>query len=721
MNISRRARVLAVVALIAVSATAATAVTTSVSAAPSETSRASQDTSVALVQLTGDPVATAKNVDRGNAKRVNLNGTATKSYRAQLSAQRNQFKKWLQKNAPTAQITGSFDISLNAVSVQLNGTSLATLKSAPMVIEAQYERLYYPLEATPVDPDLALVNAVAAWGGGGAAGAGAGVKVAIVDTGIEQDHACFDDQGDSDGPNNYTNNKVIVAKVFANKAASLGFDAEAVQDHGTHVAGTVACDYGTTAVVDGVTIPHTISGVAPAALLGNYNVFPGTIDNARSEDILNALDAAYADGMDIANMSLGGDAHGVQDLLTIAVNNLDRGGMVVAVSAGNEGPGFGTVGSPGSAERALTAGASSVPHQVVRSITNDLGVEVDAVLGDFGAVPAAGLNGPIVTVTDAPLGTVPELAAVSLGCGPISAAPLPGAIAVIARGVCDFSVKMRGAQDAGYAGVVVINREGGGAFVMGQNGDGLPQPTIPGVMIALEDRAAVLDPAAASVTLNAPKYVTPYGDANVMAGFSSEGPTDVDRRIKPDVVAPGVNVLSSVTGGGFAFFNGTSMASPHLAGAAAVVKSQHPAWTAEAIRSAIVNTADDGALTGLAGTHGNLPGDPNLFGAGLLDVDAAVHAKVLLDRVSVSFGQVPSGAGTSNSATINVLAGSVGSVAVVDSVGAATFGASTSGSTITVTATTAKRAATGPAWATVVIRDGSGNEVAHLRAYVLVA
>ncbi len=119
--------------------------------------------------------------------------------------------------------------------------------------------------------------------------------------------------------------------------------------------------------MDGVTIPHTISGVAPAALLGNYNVFPGTIENARSEDILNALDAAYADGMDVANMSLGGNAHGVQDLLTNAVDNLDKGGMVVAVSAGNEGPGFGTLGSPGSATNALTAGASSVPHQVAYS------------------------------------------------------------------------------------------------------------------------------------------------------------------------------------------------------------------------------------------------------------------------------------------------------------------------------------------------------------------
>ena len=86
-------------------------------------------------------------------------------------------------------------------------------------------------------------------------------------------------------------------------------------------------------------------------------------------------------------------------------------------------------------------------------------------------------------------------------------------------------------------------------------------------------------PVIQGINLNAPSYVNPFGEANVMAGFSSEGPTDVSRLIKPDVVAPGVNVLSSVPGGGFAFFNGTSMATPHLAGAAAVVKSQHTDWS----------------------------------------------------------------------------------------------------------------------------------------------
>ena len=670
------------------------------------------DTSTALVELKGAPVAAATDVDR-KGKRANLDGAKTKAYRATLAAQRNEFKKWLQVNAPKAKITGSFDVSLNAVSVKLNGTSLDVLKSAPQVVDAQYSGLYQP---TDDDPDLALINAVQAWGAGGAEGAGKGIKVAIVDTGIEETHPCFSGWGDSDGPNNHTNNKVIVAKVFANKAASLGFDEEAVQDHGTHVAGTVACNFGTTAVVEGVTIPHTISGVAPAALLGNYNVFPGTIEDARSEDILNALDAAYADGMDVANMSLGGDAHGVQDLLTHAVDNLDQGGMVVAISAGNEGPGFATVGSPGSAKSALTAGATEVPHQVAYSISTSVG-KAPAVAGDFGPVTPGSFGVLDVIEGTGPAG-VTELANVSQACEPVAKGT---GTAVIARGTCDFSVKMRNVKAAGYTAVIVINRVDG-LLAMATDGQA-DQPVIPSVLISLSDAAVALDADGETATLNPPEYFNPLGTANVTADFTSEGPTDVDFRIKPDLVAPCVNVLSSVTNGGFAFFSGTSMASPHLAGAAAVVLSQHPTWQPWQVRSAITNTADQDAPIPF---YDNPQDDPNLIGAGLLDVAAAVDAKALLSQVSVSFGKIPSGAGKTSSAKVDVqnLSGGTLTAAVVDPTGSATFSASgaVSGATgsFTVSATTPKGAAPGPAWATVELRDPAGTAVAHLRVYLFV-
>src|SRR5262249_35986897 len=107
---------------------------------------------------------------------------------------------------------------------------------------------------------------------------------------------------------NYVSEKVIVAKVFYNKAKQQGLDAQAIQDHGTHTAGIAAGVTGKTAVVNGVSIDD-MSGIAPGAWLGNYNVFPGDVLNARSEDILNAVDAAIEDGMDVLNLSLGGGCH----------------------------------------------------------------------------------------------------------------------------------------------------------------------------------------------------------------------------------------------------------------------------------------------------------------------------------------------------------------------------------------------------------------------------
>src|SRR5205807_7502682 len=159
--------------------------------------------------------------------------------------------------------------------------------------------------------------------------------------------------------------KVIVAKVFYNKAKVQGLDALALQDHGTHTAGIAAGVTGKTAVVNGVSIDD-MSGIAPGAFLGNYNVFPGDVLNARSEDILNAVEAAIADGMDVLNLSLGGSpgksAPGTAagtDVLSIGLDNAVDAGIAVAVAAGNSGPGAQTVESPGRAPKVITAGAST--------------------------------------------------------------------------------------------------------------------------------------------------------------------------------------------------------------------------------------------------------------------------------------------------------------------------------------------------------------------------
>jgi len=720
-------------ALVAVLVAAAPASAAPRSQTDSTAARPTVDQSIALVQLKGDPLSTSAKTKPAKGKKVDFSSATTKAYRAQLSALRNDLKKWLAANAPKAQVTGNWDISLNAVTVKLNGASLRLLRQAPQVQYAEYSGVYYK---TLDDPDLALVDAVAGWGGGGAANAGKGVKVAIIDSGIDVDHPCFDDAGYAAqtqlGDRRFTNNKIIAAKVFYNKAKNQGLTAEAIDSHGTHVSGTVACNYQTAASVSGVDIPYDPSGVAPAALLGNYNVFPGTLESARSEDILNALDAAYADGFDVANMSLGGGANGKQDLLTIAVDNLDRANMVVAVSSGNEGPGHYTVGSPGSAARALTAGASSVGHYVAAPVTVG-GTSYGAVSGDFPIVEGAALVAPLAAVTVAPVNAANGL---SEACSALPAGSLTGKIALIARGTCDFSTKIRTAELAGAVAVLVANRVGGDPTAMGQGAspDGV-QPTVPAYMVSLADGIELKTKNGMSTSISPDLAYFLSGNDDMQASFTSEGPTDVDFRVKPDLMAPGVNVLSSVPGddcgatGCWAFFSGTSMASPHLAGAAAVVRGQHPGWTAEQVRSAIVNTAEIGAVTTVTGA---VVTDVNIVGAGRLDLDAAVAAKAALAPVSTTFGSVPSGSGQTRTQTVtitNLTGGAVTwNLAITDTVGAGVaFSVSApsvslaagASATVAVTMTAAKGAALGDHQAMLRVTS-SGNAVAHAAVYAFV-
>jgi len=615
---------------------------------------ADQDMSSALVQLNGDPLATYAKTKPAQGKKIDFNSNSVKSYRAQLSALRNDYKAWLRANAPQAKVTGEFDLSLNAVAVQLNGATLSQVSGTPLVKTAEYQGLYRP---TLADTDLAVINATTAWAAdGGPANAGDGVKVAIVDTGIDVSHPCFSDAGypnqPQSGDHRFTNNKVIVAKVFSNKTPSRGYSAEAIQAHGTHVAGTVGCNFETPTNVDGVPIPYSMSGVAPRAILGNYNIFPADVENARSEDILDALEAAYTDGFDVANMSLGGGSHGVQDLLTVAIDNLDAANMVVAVAAGNSGPGAFTVESPGNGKSSLTAGAASVGHHMGNPINTSTG-SYAGTKGDFGSL-SADLTAPLAVVSDT---STP-----SLGCTAFAAGSLAGKIAVVSRGTCTFATKVRNAQAAGALAAVIIDNRPGDAVLMG--GDDTPnQPTLAAFSVAFDDKAGLVaaDGASATILKTAQYFLSTHGD--IMADFSSQGPTDVDFRVKPDVVAPGVNVISSIPANAcavapcFAFFQGTSMATPHLAGGAAFLRGMHPDWSAADIRSAIVNTAARGVLkrTPVPGDTAFAPeGNVNIAGAGREDLAAAANATALLSPVSVSFGAVPAISGKSLSAPVTI-------------------------------------------------------------------
>src|SRR6266446_9937204 len=227
------------------------------------------DTSSVIVQLKGDPLSTYSSTKPAPGKKIDFNSNAVTSYRAQLSALRNDFKNWLQANAPKATVTSEYDISLNAVAVQLNGTSLGTIAGAPMVQQVQYNALYHP----NLSESHKIINAKGAWAAaGGRANAGAGIKIGDIDTGIDENHPFFDPTGFSyplgfpkcdavdsathtpDTNCKYVTPKVIVAKVFNNQLNQNGFDAQGVQDHGSHTAGIAAGVTGKTAEVNGVSI-----------------------------------------------------------------------------------------------------------------------------------------------------------------------------------------------------------------------------------------------------------------------------------------------------------------------------------------------------------------------------------------------------------------------------------------------------------------------------------
>ncbi len=595
----------------------------------------------ALVIFTQPPLADWPNAARQKNGKLDFTAGANGQYQASLSQTRNAFKQWLKSTGSTAQVIREYDTVLNGVAVRLNDATFDSLKAAPGVSLVEPSLTYRP----SMNRSAAIINAPAAWTAvGGVDHAGEGVMVGVIDTGIDQNHPFIDDPslkppaGFPKGDPRFTNHKVIVARVYYTGKPGL-YTPEALQDHGTHVSGTIAGKNGTSAPAAGdAPAVSGLTGVAPKAFLGNYNVFPGSIVSATSHDIAQAIEDAVKDGMDVINMSLGGGINGLQDELTVATNRATRAGVVVAVAAGNTGPGVNTVESPGQAAGAITAAASTNNHYFGVSVTVS-GNTYGAAIGAFNPF------NPARTAALANWSNTADVAGATRACAAVGGAPYAGNIVVLDRGVCTFSTKVRNAQAAGAVGVLVVNNAAGDPGAMGS--DGTPsQPTIPAVMMGLSDRTAIRGAAGSSATVDGSSVIEVLtANQNFLASFSSRGPANL-LDIKPDVAGPGVNIYSSIPGGGFAMFQGTSMATPHVAGSAALIRQLHPDWTPAQVKSALVNSAT--RYANLRSTN------PMNIGSGVLNLAGASSVSATLEPATLSFRKIEPSSGQSKTITVTL-------------------------------------------------------------------
>ncbi len=497
----------------------------------------------------------------------------------------------------------------------------------------------YPVhvyEAT-LDHALPLHQVPQAWAMiGGQSNAGAGIKIGILDTGISPHHAAFQDStlkvpagfplSSSAANAQLTTNKIIVARSYEDIYQETSpEDAQDRMGHGTEVAMCAA----------GVTNsgPYaTITGVAPKAFIGGYKIVQGNSGSADEDVLLKALDDAFADGMDVINLSFGSPFQfpPVPDSLeAIVIDQLSRFGVVFVTSAGNSGPGLNTMGDFGSSPEAISVGAMQNNRAFYGSVALGGTSTVLQAFPSSGPVP-----GPITsTVFD-----VSTVDPTGLGCSAFPAGSASGQIALIKRGTCTFEVKVNNAQAAGAVAVVLVNNAAG-ALTASIGAATLPTVTVSNTDGPTLQAAVAAQPSLmATVTFNGIAFAQP---SNVIASFSSRGP-NWDYSVKPDLLAVGTDVYMATqsldpTGqlynaNGYVSEAGTSFASPITAGAAAVLRGYRPGLNVDEYRSLIINSA-----TPLIDANG-VVGRVQQSGAGVLSLASALQSNIVAYPTSLTYG-----------------------------------------------------------------------------------
>ncbi len=621
-----------------------------------------------LVKVDVDAVAGYKGDVKGLAatspgktgKKLKQNAKAVAAYTAYASRVVDKAAKDIGKAVKGAKAGQTYVTAYGGLSVRLPANQAKSLLKVPGVVAVQADTLEQPqTDATP-----AYIGATAVWPSlGGSTKAGQGVIVGVLDTGIWPEHPSFADNGidrPAGGPwgcqfgdgsvpqlgaafscndkligayaftRTYLANNTVSAAEFCKDDGATGVCSPRDADgHGTHTASTSAGSAVAHATIFGVD-RGAISGIAPGASVIAYRVCLAA--GCYSSDSVAAVQQAIRDGVDVINFSISGGKNPYTDPVEVAFLDAFAAGISVNASAGNSGPGAATTdhGSPW-----VTTVAASTSNRAFTS-TLTLTASNGDVFTKLGSTLTQGVSGvPVVLAT-----SVAGYTGGNICATPFAAGSLTGKVVVCQRGgtfggaAIGRVQKGYNALQGGAAGMILYNPT---ASDTETDNHFLPAIHLEGPNTALLTYLA--GHSGVTATWAAGQKTAQQGD--VMAGFSSRGP--LGDWLKPDITAPGVQILAGHTpasvdlatgppGQLFQAIAGTSMSSPHSAGASALVKAAHPTWSPAQVKSALML----GAAQDVVKEDGTAS-DPFDRGAGGLRVNTAVAQGITLDETAADY------------------------------------------------------------------------------------
>jgi subtilisin family serine protease len=551
---------------------------------------------------------------KGAVRRA-MQSADSQGYAQMLTAHRESvLRAVVQELGHAVQPRHAFQTASNGFSVVLDEAEAARIATLPGVAIVRPSRVKRVL----TDAGPQWIGASTLWNGGVAgiaATKGEGVVIGIIDTGINPTHPSFAAAG-GDGYT-ITNPRGHYYGLCASGQAACTPKLIGIYDftdegskgvdtvgHGSHVAGIAAGD----AIADalnGITtsLTRNVSGVAPHANIIMYKACTlkdgtGTCDES---DIVASIDQAVTDGVDVINYSIGGDATDPFDLLNDTQNDAyaffqaRSAGIVIAAAAGNEGPGPHSISEPANAPWVIAAANASHNRVFVNALTDLSGAAgapaqlagqgFTAGYGPASIVYAGNYGSALCGIGDS------EGVSPTGKSNPFAPGTFHGEIVVCDRGIYARVEKGYNVKAAGAGGYILANTVGDGETVISDD------QFLPAVHIGYSEGALLKTWLAVSGTHDGriAGVNVSLADANgdILESDSSRGPVGFRGGVlKPDVTAPGSNILSSDgSSSGLALLSGTSMASPHVAGSAALLIAAHPDWDPSRVESALLGTA----------------------------------------------------------------------------------------------------------------------------------